>query len=155
MKFLILLIVISLLIGQKLAPYAPRLHETKAYIVRPTIKPNELKTSEIIKIIAETFEDEGKQVIYQAISVAKNESGWRHDAIGYNCHYEGKSAACKVEDRSNAWSVDCGLMQINVRGQTCPVELLQVRPNIERAYEMYKRRAWQPWVAARKLGYVN
>jgi hypothetical protein len=63
--------------------------------------------------------------------------------------------ACKPEDRENAWSVDCGLMQINVKGKECPSELLDIKTNILKAYAMYKRRLWSPWVAARNLGYVN
>lgn len=113
-----------------------------------------------IGYMTKKFSPFGSQVVYQAISVAKNESGWKKDAKGWNCHYineQGKqySTACKPEDRAKAWSVDCGIFQINVAGTTCPDKLLSIKENIDHAYKMYERRGWQPWVAARLLGYVN
>ena len=157
MKTLLFLIGLGLVIGI----FASRFDiQSKKYVVKyvqivqPTPTPLP-KTGDILKFISDTFESEGKQVVYQAISVAKNESGWRPDAKGWNCHYEGKSMACKPQDRENAWSVDCGLMQINVKGKECPSELLDIKTNILKAYAMYKRRLWQPWVSARNLGYVN
>lgn len=135
------------------------------------IKEAEAKKPTIVKAVAylaKTFENEGPQVIYEAISVGKTESGWRHDAKGWNCIYDvlgnvkpqktektDVSKACKPEDRDQAWSVDCGIMQINVAGKECPKALFNPETNIQKAYEMYKRRGWQPWVAAKKLGYVN
>lgn len=115
---------------------------------------------QVIGYITKVFQKEGPQVVYQAISVAKNESGWRKDAKGWNCHYldeNGKqySDACKIEDRPKAWSVDCGIMQINVNGQVCPEKLLTIKHNVNKAYAMYKTRKWNPWVAAKSLGYTN
>lgn len=73
------------------------------------------------------------------IAIAKSESGLRSNAQGYNCRYtnaKGKlvSQACKPGDESKAWSVDCGLWQINVPGaKTCPAELFNPEVNIARA----------------------
>jgi hypothetical protein len=125
---------------------------TVALVPNPTPTP---KKSEVIYEIAKAFEPKGADVMNEAINVAKNESGWRHDAQGWNCFYDGESKACKREDRGEAWSVDCGIMQINVKGKVCPVELFDIKVNIAKALAMYERRAWSPWVAARNLGYVN
>lgn len=116
----------------------------------PTPRP-----SEVIYEVARAFEPFGTDVVAQSILVAKDESGWRHNAQGWNCMYDGVSKPCKKEDRPNAWSVDCGLMQINVKGTVCPVELFDIKTNISKAVAMYEHRKWSPWVTAKKLGYVN
>ena len=55
------------------------------------------------------------------IAIAHAESGMNMGAIGYNCYYNGVSKACKKEDRSKAWSVDCFVLQKNYPGRkTCP-----------------------------------
>ena len=163
---LTLLLSSAIILGIWLKPLSPDLFVTtplkpitKASTPIPTATPTPSK-AEIVYEIAKAFEPEGANVIQQALNVAKNESGWRHDAQGWNCHYydeNGKrySAACKEEDRPLAWSVDCGTLQINVKGTVCPVELFDVKINVSKALSMYKRRAWQPWVAAQALGYVN
>ena len=110
---------------------------------------------EVIYEISKQFDKFGADVVSQSLLVAKHESGWRYNAQGWNCLYDGVSAPCKVQDRSNAWSVDCGIMQINVRGTVCPVELFDIKTNISKAVAMYEHRKWSPWVAANKLGYVN
>lgn len=79
-------------------------------------------------------------------------------AQGWNCRYNGKSAACKPEDRGNAWSVDCGLAQINVAGKTCPKELFDIDENLKVARKKYDARKWQPWCAYSNgsyLAYLN
>ena len=95
----------------------------------------------------------------KAVAVFRSESGLRAIAKGWNCYYtmesgEKYSAACKPEDREQAFSVDCGTAQINVPGTECPIELLDVEQNIERAYQMYKRRGFQPWVAHNNGNYL-
>lgn len=82
-----------------------------------------------------------------ALAVFTVESGLKADSKGWNCRYEGKSMACKKADRHLAWSVDCGVAQINVKGKECPAELLEPQHNIEHAKGMFDRRGWQPWVA--------
>lgn len=159
--FTLLLLAISL--GIWLAPLSPALYESRPVAVNteavtPTPTPPPTK-AEIVYEIAKAFEPEGVDVINQALQVAKNESGWKHNAMGWNCHYydeNGKrySAACKKEDRVNAWSVDCGIMQINTAGKVCPEELFDIKVNLTRALAKYEHNRWNQWVAAKRLGYA-
>lgn len=122
----------------------------------PTPTPSPVvNTTYIAKKIYEKWERNGSQEQFTALHVGKTESGLRPNAVNYNCRYGEISTSCKPEDYGNAWSVDCGIFQINVMGQSCPVELFNVETNISRAYELYQRRGWQPWVAARNLGYTK
>lgn len=82
-----------------------------------------------------------------AVAVFRAESGLRPDAQGWNCYYNGISSACRPEDRSKAWSTDCGVAQINTPGTICPRELLEVDTNLKRAKQKYTARGWQPWSA--------
>lgn len=87
-----------------------------------------------------------------AVAVAKSESGLRSTAMGWNCHYydaQGKrySKACNPEDRPKAWSVDCGVMQINHLGKTCPSHLFDPDENIRIGRDMFNSRGFSPWVA--------
>lgn len=87
-----------------------------------------------------------------AIAVFRAESGLRVDAQGWNCYYYDKrgkrySAACEKADRPNAWSVDCGVAQLNFPGTECPAEAFNADWNIKQAKEKYDHRGWQPWVA--------
>ena len=84
------------------------------------------------------------------------ESGGNPRAMGWNCEYwatdkNGKpykySAACKPEDRGKAWSVDCGLMQINHIGKICPEELFDVDHNLIVGRGIYDRGGWNRWWA--------
>ena len=97
-----------------------------------------------------------------AVAVAKAESGknLKTDAIGWNCHYynaQGKrySKACNPEDRPKAWSVDCGVMQINHIGKTCPAHLFNPDENIKigkAKYDNSEKRigiGFYPWMAFR------
>jgi len=69
-----------------------------------------------------------------ALAIFKGESGLRADAMGWNCRYNGISKACRFEDRHLAWSVDCGIAQLNFKGQVCPPESFDPYWNIEKAY---------------------
>lgn len=92
----------------------------------------------------------------KAVAVFRAESGLRPDAQGWNCHYyrdngDRYSAACEFSDRGRAWSVDCGIAQLNFPGLTCPAESLEADWNIQKAYEWkYKPSGWRPWVAEAK-----
>lgn len=156
MKLFILLL-LAILIGSRLSDTMPHLFVQKTVQVStvalaPTTTPSR---PEMVYELAKGFEQYGTDVMNESFDVAKNESGWRHDAQGWNCIYDGKSQACKKQDRHLAWSVDCGLLQINVKGKVCPQELFDIKVNISRAVAMYERRGWSPWVAARSLGYVR
>lgn len=85
-----------------------------------------------------------------ATAIFKTESGMNERAMNWNCRYNGVSKQCLPEDRGNAWSVDCGIAQINVAGKVCPEELFNPEKNIAKAYAMYQQRGFQPWVS-----YVN
>jgi hypothetical protein len=97
-----------------------------------------------------------------AVAVAKSESGksLKTDAIGWNYYYynaQGKlySKACLPQDRANAWSVDCGVMQINHIGKTCPAHLFDPDENIRIGKSMYDTRGFTPWVTYWKGTYKN
>lgn len=157
MKTLVLL-ALAITLGISLNDRMPRLYQSKPSTVTTVaqISPTPTPTRpEMIYELAKGFEEYGPDVMNESFDVAKNESGWRHDAQGWNCIYDGKSQACKTQDRSQAWSVDCGLMQINVKGKVCPEELFDIKVNVSKAVAMYERRGWSPWVAARSLGYVR
>lgn len=85
-----------------------------------------------------------------ATAVFKTESGMNERAMNWNCRYNGVSKQCRPEDREKAWSVDCGIAQINVIGKTCPEEMFNPEKNLAKAYEMWRKRGFQPWVT-----YVN
>ena len=102
-------------------------------------------------LIEKVFHEEPKI----ALAVAKGESGLKVDAKGWNCRYGKKSTSCKVADRGKAWSVDCGLYQINVIAKECPEHLLNPDENIQVARKMYEARKWSPWVAFNNKQYLN
>lgn len=79
------------------------------------------------------------------------ESHLNPKAINWNCEYvnnQGKtySTSCKKEDRSKAWSVDCGIAQLNVHGQICPETLLNAQENIIAAKDKYDKQGLGAWV---------
>lgn len=98
-----------------------------------------------------------------ALAIFKTESALNPKAQNWNCHYydeNGKrySTSCKAEDRKNAWSVDCGVAQINhitpTNNKECPAELFDPKKNIAMAKEMFDRRGFQPWVTY-NMGYYK
>lgn len=119
--------------------------------------------SEIEKKICELWKDRCDV----AIAVFKAESGLNPTAMGWNCYYyqeDGSrySAACKTEaDRANAWSVDCGVTQMNVAGKTCPNEYFDPIWNIEKAYAWkYVTRgnqftAWVAYTTGKHLAFLQ
>lgn len=98
--------------------------------------------SEIEREIREIFGKDSKI----ALAVFKTESALDPTNQNWNCYYNGKSDICKPADRHRAWSVDCGVAQINHIGKECPKELFNYRENIRIAKEMFDRRGFQPWV---------
>ncbi|HCU01444.1 TPA: hypothetical protein DIC62_01435 [Candidatus Nomurabacteria bacterium] len=96
------------------------------------------------------IENETKNVFREnskiALAVFKTESALNPEAKNYNCRYNGKSQSCKRGDENKAWSVDCGIAQINVIAKECPAELFDYKNNIKIAKEMFDRRGFQPWV---------
>ncbi|KKU76079.1 MAG: hypothetical protein UY02_C0033G0006 [Candidatus Giovannonibacteria bacterium GW2011_GWB1_47_6b] len=88
-------------------------------------------------------------------AILQAESGLNPQAQGWNCLYEGRSHPCHPQDRHLAWSVDCGIAQINVRGTQCPDHLFDMTQNLLIAYEKYQTRGFNPWVAYRKQTYLQ
>lgn len=95
-----------------------------------------------------------------ATAVLKHESGLNLKAKNWNCHYyktitnkdgveEQKrySTSCKPDDRENAWSVDCGIAQINVKGKVCPDHLLTLSGNMEQVEKKYKEQGLRAWAS--------
>jgi hypothetical protein len=92
-----------------------------------------------------------QEAVNYALPIFTGESGLGLTEKGYNCYYyrpAGKkySRACDVKDRHLAWSVDCGIAQINVRGKHCPAHLYTLEGNIAAAKRLYAERRWQPWI---------
>lgn len=108
------------------------------------------QTAEIEKEINAVFGEDAKI----ALAIFKTESALNPEAQNWNCHYykNGKrySTSCKKEDRAKAWSVDCGIAQINhitpEDSKECPTELLDPKQNIAIAKKMFDSRGFQPWV---------
>lgn len=107
-------------------------------------------TGDHISVKGDSIEEKIKEVFPDEpimVAVLKAESGLKADAKGWNCRYGTSSKACSPEDRHRAWSVDCGLAQLNVSGKECPAELLDVDHSLKVARKMYDQRGLSPWVA--------
>lgn len=89
------------------------------------------------------------------LAIATAESGLNAGNKGYNCKYGNESKACKPEDRQKAWSVDCGLLQINVIGKSCPAELFDVDTNINEGYRKFKSQGFKAWSVYKNGSYKN
>jgi hypothetical protein len=108
-------------------------------------------TAEIIEKEINSVFGENSKI---ALAIFKTESALNPEAQNWNCHYykNGKrySTSCKKEDRQMAWSVDCGIAQINHitpnDSKECPVELFDYKKNIQIAKNMFDKRGFQPWV---------
>lgn len=131
-----------------------RLEKAEVHSLTSTAKPKTKMAmvlpsqEEVAKQVRGAFTEEPEV----AVAVFRAESGLRANAQGWNCHYYDSagvrySAACKLQDRENAWSVDCGVAQINTPGNSCPEHLFDVETNLAAAYKKYVARGWQPWVA--------
>jgi len=103
------------------------------------------------------------------IAIAHAESGMNPEAKNWNCYYNknetivystrvkgSHSTACKKQHRKYAWSVDCGILQLSVKGKECPNEdidtHLQKAANLSRvqgkdAWVVYKTGAYKKYLA--------
>lgn len=91
-----------------------------------------------------------------ALAVLKHESGLNLNAKGWNCIYQKEdedgniidySTSCKVPDRKYAWSVDCGIAQLNFRGTECPAEVMTLEGNMKQVEKIYKTQGLNAWVS--------
>ena len=92
-----------------------------------------------------------KESPVEIVATFMAESGFRNDAMGWNCIYydNGKpySGACAVQDRERAWSVDCGIAQLNFKGTECPAESFDPIWNLTMARVKYDRQGIGAWIA--------
>lgn len=106
----------------------------------------------------QTLDDYIKTIFGDKASVAKaviiDESNLKLDSINYDCRYGGKSTFCKKGDESKAWSVDCGIAQINVKGQVCPLELLTLDGNMKATALIYKTQGLRAWASYNNKNYL-
>jgi hypothetical protein len=90
-------------------------------------------------------------------AIAHAESHMNVNAKGYNCFYNedetivytskvknSHSTSCKKSHRSFAWSVDCGLLQLNSKGKVCPKETID--EHLQRAANLSRIQGTQAWV---------
>lgn len=111
-----------------------------------TVTVGRLSTpADIEKQIKEEFGSSGETMF----AIAKAESRLRVNAQNWNCYYNGISTSCKPQDRQKAWSVDCGIFQINSISKECPNELLAVDKNIEIAKKILKTQGFNAWYTYR------
>lgn len=114
-----------------------------------------LEDKSIPQIVAHFFPENPKTMT--AIFMA--ESSLNEEAVNYNCHaYKNGhkySDSCKMLgiDPGKAWSVDCGISQINVKGNTCPKELFNPVTNLSRAVEKYEKEGLNAWVVYKNKTY--
>jgi hypothetical protein len=117
-------------------------------------KPLEIQD---LEIVPPTFEQEITRIFGSkaeiALAVFEHESNNDIDSKNYNCRYNGISTFCKKGDEKKAWSVDCGVAQINVRGQVCPPQLLTEIGSIPYIEKIYKEQGLKAWVSYRNGGY--
>lgn len=88
-----------------------------------------------------------------ATAVILHESQNKLDAVNYNCIYGGRSTSCRKGDESKAWSVDCGIGQINTKGLVCPPKLLTLEGNMEAIEKIYKTQGLTAWVSYKTGAY--
>ena len=133
-------IIIGLLVVTSLYGYNPQ---------RLEASDQPIKTQE--QYIQEIFGAKAKI----ATAVLKHESGMKLNAINYNCRYNGKSTFCKKGDEYKAWSVDCGIAQVNTKGTVCPEHLLTLEGNMKAVEKIYKEQGLNAWVSYKNKAYLQ
>lgn len=115
------------------------------------------ETEKVNEIQVMTFDDYMDHIFGEkadiATAVLKHESSLNLKAKHYNCRYinpnTGKlySTSCKKEDIAKAWSVDCGIAQVNVKGTICPSTLMTLDGNMVAVEKIYNEQGLNAWVS--------
>ncbi len=134
---------------------APEVPE-KSNVVQKVAPKKKVAYHKVIPVVTPETKEHIERIFGEKADIATatfmHESGLELDQKGWNCHYynsEGKrySTSCKTQDRDKAWSVDCGLAQINVKGTTCPSSLLTLEGNMAEVEKRYKTQGLNAWVS--------
>lgn len=115
------------------------------------VSEDDLFMKPVVVVPEPTVEDKIKEYFPRnwktMIAIAHAESHMSMDAVGYNCMYNGISKACKKEDRSKAWSVDCFILQRNYPGRkTCP-EGVTIDMHLKESADLSRVQGLQAWVS--------
>lgn len=139
---------------------------TPTPVKKPNMPPTPSKGKiSLAKEIINTFPEHPEI----ALAIMLQESNLNPKATGYNCFYDqdgivhknrvpgSYSTHCKPNDRVYAWSVDCGITQINHIGKFCPDQLLDVAHSLSRAKNKYvsAKNTFRPWVAYTSKKYLQ
>lgn len=89
------------------------------------------------------------------LAILAAESSLNPRAVNYNCFYGGKSRSCNKEDRHLSWSVDCGIAQINKKGNVCPEELFDIQTNLNEAKKIMASQGLNAWVVYSNGTYIK
>jgi hypothetical protein len=127
-------ILVGLAILISLYGNATKISADNPIIIKPKLQEDYIK---------EIFGDKAKI----ATAVLMHESSMKLNAINYNCRYNGKSKSCKRGDEKLAWSVDCGIAQVNVKGRVCPKHLFTLEGNMKAVEKIYKTQGLKAWVS--------
>lgn len=92
------------------------------------------------------------------LKIAQAESKMDENAKNWNCYYNKDetivyrervkgthSTSCKPSHRIFAWSIDCGILQMNTKEKECPVETID--EHLERAATLSRIQGLNAWVA--------
>ncbi len=147
------------------------LKRTFELLAKGVRKPSE----PILKAVIQTF---GPKRAPMMLAIFNPESGFRLDATGYNCYFvkgrvltreEAKnykyptrrSRACPNDvvyrnpKSAYAWSVDCGLGQINVKGTECTDDLKTLEGNLRAAKKKVDEGGLIPWSVYNNRDHVD
>lgn len=125
-------------------------------------QPNDIQLKEVVETRLTKADIENKIKFYfprswpTMIPIAYAESGLNINAKGYNCYYNqdktivyatrvkgSHSTACKPSHRSFAYSVDCNVLQRNVKGQVCPKKTLD--EHLKEVADLSRVQGLQAW----------
>ena len=117
--------------------------------ITPLVDVQDVKPLTLEQHVKQIFGDNAEV----AMAVFTHESGLDLSTTHYNCKYvsakNGKvhSKTCKKGDNEKAWSVDCGVAQVNVKGKVCPKKLLTLEGNMEAVEKIYNDQGLSAWVS--------